>query len=375
MAFQYNRLAPLVYGDYNPDDGLFLGGGFISFSHGFRKQPYKQRHLFLASFAPLTQSVNFQYGGRFNEIFGRWSLELDVDLKAPNYVNNFFGLGNESVFNNDIDDEPGLDVDESIQYYRYRFEELRFEVLLSRNLGTSTTFKIGPALQRIEMEKPATGTDRFISEYAATLDYNLFAEYNSFGGAAWELKFEKRNEPVFTKRGVTFLASGRSMAGLNHNTDDFNSFESSLAFLHSFRSEGRLVFAARVGGGMTTGKHAFYQSQILDGKTEIRGYRKTRFYGNEKFFSNFEVRLKLLRFRSYLFPASMGISGFHDIGRVWYKDETGVDPTASDGKSNVWHKGWGGGLWFTPFNLTILSTEMAHSEDGWMGYIRLGFLF
>jgi hypothetical protein len=26
-SFQFNRLAPLVYGNYNPDDGIFLGGG------------------------------------------------------------------------------------------------------------------------------------------------------------------------------------------------------------------------------------------------------------------------------------------------------------------------------------------------------------
>ncbi len=57
------------------------------------------------------------------------------------------------------------------------------------------------------------------------------------------------------------------------------------------------------------------------------------------------------------------------------RDENGIDPTAADGKSNKWHHGIGGGLWFTPFNMTVLSTEFAHSQDGNMIYIRLGFLF
>jgi hypothetical protein len=66
---------------------------------------------------------------------------------------------------------------------------------------------------------------------------------------------------------------------------------------------------------------------------------------------------------------------FHDLGRVWYKNAEGIDPTAEDGVSSVWHKGVGGGIWFTPFNLAVVSTEVAHSKDGFMAYVRLGFMF
>jgi hemolysin activation/secretion protein len=148
-----------------------------------------------------------------------------------------------------------------------------------------------------------------------------------------------------------------------------------LAIYHSFRPGSRLTFALRAGAGANTGKYEFYQAQVLDGKTELRGFRKTRFYGDRKFYSNFEVRVKLLSFKSYLFPASMGIIAFHDLGRVWYKNSAGVDPSAADGTSVRWHKGWGGGVWFTPFNLTVLSAEVAHSKDGAMAYVRLGFMF
>jgi hemolysin activation/secretion protein len=164
------------------------------------------------------------------------------------------------------------------------------------------------------------------------------------------------------------------MAGINAK-NNFGSYESSLALYHSFRAASRLVFAARVGAGVNRGKYQFYQAQILDGKTELRGFRKTRFYGDQKMYSNFEVRLRLLNFRSYLFPASFGVLAFHDLGRVWYKDDSGNDPTSASGKSTVWHKSIGGGLWFTPFNLTILSTEVGHSNEGNLFYVRLGFLF
>ena len=165
------------------------------------------------------------------------------------------------------------------------------------------------------------------------------------------------------------------MLGTDRKASDFSQFDGFLSLYQSFHARARVVFAARVGGGWNTGNYEFYQAQVLDGKTEIRGFRKTRFYGDRKFYTNLEMRVKLFSVRTYLFPASLGILGFHDLGRVWYKDENGVDPTAPSGKSNAWHKGWGGGVWFTPFNLAILSVEASHTVEGTLGYIRLGYLF
>src|SRR5690606_31569519 len=163
-------------------------------------------------------------------------------------------------------------------------------------------------------------------------------------------------------------------AGLDHRAADFSSLDGSVAFYHSFRLPAKLVFAGRIGGGRTFGNYNFYQAQILSGRTELRGYRKTRFYGDSKLYGNLEARLRLTTFRSYLFPASIGLLGFYDTGRVWYKDENGQDPSAN-GKSTRWHNGWGGGIWFTPFNMAVLSVEAGHSTEGTLGYVRLGYLF
>jgi hemolysin activation/secretion protein len=165
------------------------------------------------------------------------------------------------------------------------------------------------------------------------------------------------------------------MKGIESDARDYSSHFASLSLFQTFRLPARVTFAVRVGGGINSATNEIYQAQILDGKTELRGYRKTRFYGDSKFFTNSEVRFRLARIRTYLFPATLGINGFYDIGRIWYKDANGVDPSVEDGSSSVWHRGIGGGLWFTPFNLTVLSAEWAHSRDGNMFYIRLGFLF
>jgi hypothetical protein len=373
-AFKYNRLAPLVYANFNPDDGAFFGGGFLYQTEGFRKNPYKNRHIVLASVAPRTNSYNFLYRGDFTDVIGKWGIAIDADLKSPNYVNNFFGMGNETRFDRTIDDNPSYNVDREIDYYRFRFEEGKIETYLTRRVGGTSIFSIGPAYQRIEVDELGD-KDRYIQdEYAPTLNYNLFEEVNNYAGFASSLVIDNRNSPRLTTRGTYLTVGTRGMRGMDSRANDFLSVEGAVSFYHSFNSPKWLTFAARFGGGRTFGKYDFYQAQILSGRTDLRGYRKTRFYGDSKLFGNFEIRAKLVNVRTYLFPASFGILAFHDIGRVWYKNEEGIDPTAN-GTSSQWHRGFGGGIWFTPFNLSVLSLEVGHSNESTLAYIRLGFLF
>lgn len=373
-AFKYNTVAPLIYGNYNVDDGVFLGGGFIATTHGFRKNPFKSRHLFLGSYAIKTSSFNFKYDGRFTKLVGGWDLEVDLDVKSPNYVNNFFGWGNESVFNQNIDDQPSINVRRPIDYYRVRFREYAAVVKLARKIGQSGFFKAGPVYQHIGLEAPE-GKDRYIEEYAASLPVNILEKGKDFWGLTYSWGVDKVNNPIMPARGIRFQQTSRYMTGSSSSDGNFTSHNASLIFYQSFRIPARVTFALRAGGGFNTGTYQFYQAQVLDGKTELRGFRKTRFYGDRELYFNNEVRVKLANIRSYLFPASLGILGFYDIGRIWYRNDEGIDPTASSGKSTQWHNGVGGGVWFTPFNLSVVSLEAGHSTEGTLAYVRLGFLF
>jgi hypothetical protein len=370
--FKYGRTAPLVFGAYNVDDGVFLGGGVIIINQGFRKTPFKSRHILMGSYAINTSSFNFRYDGKFTGLIGKWDLELSADAKSPNYVNNFFGWGNESEFNKNINDEPGIEVDNPIDYYRVRFREIVLEPKISRKFGQAGFLKVGGSFQWIEIEDPK-GEDRYITEYNDALDNPVIEESKNYSGVTYSWGFDKRNHPKLTTRGIYFEQTSRFMKGIS--SPDFSSNNVTLALYQSFKFPAIVTFAVRAGGGVNTGAYEFYQAQVLDGKTEIRGFRKTRFYGDKKLYFNNEVRIKLGSIQSYLFPAHVGILGFYDIGRVWYEDAVGNDPTASSGKSSTWHRGFGGGLWITPFNLAAVTTEVGHSKEGTLFYIRLGFLF
>jgi hemolysin activation/secretion protein len=85
----------------------------------------------------------------------------------------------------------------------------------------------------------------------------------------------------------------------------------------------------------------------------LRGFRKDRFSGHSSVYGSLELRIKLCNVNSYLVPGSLGLVGFNDVGRVW---QQGLS-------SDRWHDGYGGGIYFTPFNKVIVSAIAALSDE------------
>ncbi|HEY5565377.1 MAG TPA: hypothetical protein VIL33_07275, partial [Rhodothermia bacterium] len=113
------------------------------------------------------------------------------------------------------------------------------------------------------------------------------------------------------------------------------------------------------------GTTPFYKANTLGGRHSLRGYRATRFAGQSSFFNNVDLRVKITDFSSYIAVGSMGILGFHDIGRVWVDGED----------SSKWHPGFGGGVWFDLFGMTALVVTYEHSTEENIVRVQTGFQF
>ena len=167
-------------------------------------------------------------------------------------------------------------------------------------------------------------------------------------------------------KGVNWVSTVRSMTGITKNSyEGVTQLNTDFSFYVSLIHD-RLVFADRIGAGTTTSKKfEFYQAQYLGSDENLRGYRKERFAGKSKFYNQAELRLRLANFKTYLFPASFGIFGFVDFGRVWVDNDT-------DKKMAT---GYGGGLWFSPLRRFVISVSYAMSKEDKIPLVGLSFKF
>lgn len=354
-SFAYDVVTPLVTAGYNLDDGVLLGGGFQYIKHGFRKDPYAARHRLVVGHALATNAFFGSYEGEFPQLIGKYGLALELDARAPNNTSNFFGVGNGTEFI-DVGDRP-------IRFYRTRYDFINAQAALQRQFTPAFRVYAGLTGQFFSMDAN-DNKGRFINVYREqNPQLDLFGT-KYYGGLVGGFTLDTRNDKLMPSKGLYWDLSLRGMQQFNGNEDTYGQLQSELGWFIGLGQNA--VLANRVGGGTTFGDPAFFQLLYLGGTQNLRGYRNFRFAGEQMLYHNIELRLKLFDFTSFLFPGSVGLIGFNDIGRVWA--EGGED-------ENGWHDGFGGGLYLSPAQLVLLHGVVGFSEDGALPYFSVGFRF
>jgi hypothetical protein len=357
LGYKYNVLTPFINGGYNPDDGVFLGAQFWYTTQGFHKNPYKQLHYFSALHALSTKAYAFKYNFEAVDAIGRTDLLFHGSALAPNNTINFFGLGNEAVYDKHAP--------EGIHYYRARFAQYDADLQIRKRFGTLFQFAIGPAFEYVKMDS-SDNKDRFINHTDLNgLNKETLYQPKSFLGGKATVIIDNRDEKINPGRGILWESNLTAYGGLNKASNNYANLQTELALFMSFNTRKNVVIAMRAGYGKTFGNYEFYQAQSLGATQNLRGYRKFRFAGDEELYHNIDLRIKLSEFRTYLFPGAFGIQLFNDIGRVWLAGE----------ESNTWHDGYGGGLWVSPLRRFILTTSYAQGTEGGMFLIKLGWQY
>jgi hypothetical protein len=354
-SFMFNRFGPLFGVNYSLDQGLQLSAGLIYEKQGFRKAPYAFKHEFWATYTTGRQSWRLNYAGEFKKAIGVYDLKIDANLLGPQNLSNFFGLGNETVF-----------VDEGNQempYYRNRYDYLTIDVKLARALSKS--FKIEGGLStEYYTSKLSSNEGRFLKDFNAMRPEQEVFNDRSYVGLVANLVHDSRNNMVMPAKGVfwnTTLSYKKEVTGMH---DDYGKIQTDFRYYYAPWGSG-FVMANRLGGGFTLAEPTFYQRMQLGGSKSLRGFHSNRFTGKSMAFYNLDLRLKLFNFTSYVVPGAVGLLAFNDVGRVWESGET----------SKTWHHGYGGGLYVVPAELFLVQASVGGSKEGALTYISLGFTF
>jgi Omp85 superfamily domain len=355
--YKYNIFAPFISAAYNPDDGLYLGLSLKYTKQGFRKKPFAQQHQFAASHSLATNAYKFNYSLRATDVFKETDLLLQATLNAPNNTTNFFTYGNESVYNKNTATK--------IEYYRARFVLADVQLSLQKKLNSKFAVEAGPVFQYYGFDS-ADNKGRLINLTninglnAATLN-----KTKTYAGFQVKAILDNRNNKFTPSRGIKWQTGYTAYEGLGKYSNNYGQLNSDMSFFISFNKKATVVIANRLGGGISFGNIEFYQAQYLSGTDNLRGYRKYRFSGTKMLYHNLDLRIKLADFKTYFFPGSLGLLAFHDIGRVWIKNDS----------SKKWHQGYGGGIWIAPLSRFVITGGYGYGDDGGLPAVSFGFQF
>jgi hypothetical protein len=329
---------------FNSEDGLMLGIGFARRTHGFRSQPYESDNKLTTLYSFFDNAYNIRYRGEFNHVFRKYDLLISSDYYNP-VLNNFFGLGN----NTKRDPEVGM------YYYRVRYKYLAndFQVrkrMFNNKLGMS----IGPSFYHYWMRAEDNFQRILSNPESQGFDSAGVYGLKTYLGGKFDIDVNNLNSEFNPTRGVLWNTELRYFTGLNNNSTPLFRLQSDMTVFASLSQYEKLLAILRIGGGhIFSDNYEFFQALNLGANNFLRGFRKNRFSGSSLAYGSIELRYKLFTVRSPIMPGSFGVVGFDDIGRVWARNEV----------SRTWHNAFGGGVYYTPFDIMNVAITIASSEE------------
>ncbi len=372
--FKYDKVIPMITGGFNPDDGVIIGGGATIIKNKFRKDPFGLKHVITGSLAPRSGFFLIKYKGHFVKAVGNMDLLVETDIYQPSFADFFYGYGNQTEF-----DEDARENDK--QFYRARYNNWLLKTDLQKVVNDIHTFKFGAIYRLVEIEEDDNDNEpgRFIVNYPSLIGRDetdaspLFNNQRNYAGLNFGYHLNLKNSNNFPTKGIAWNFTAKAMTQIGDEENNYQSLASDFSAYFSFGGSLRTTLALRVGGQANFGDFEFYQAPRLGGFATLRGYRRGRFAGDESFYQNAELRIRLLEYRTPLFPGSLGITLIHDFGRVWtdQEDVSLIDPTKEE-----WHRGYGGGIWIAPLGQLVISADYTVSNDDEKGiFVRFGFFF
>ena len=355
QSFHFDRFALITTATYGVDKGVSLIGGFSYEKHGFRKSPYAYRHELLADYSIARKSFLITYLGDFKKVIGNNNLMINVRSRGPNNVSNFFGIGNESIFVNDEENEY-----KEIDYYRNRYDYLTGDVSIYRDVQ-NWRFSAGVAGQYYN-SKQENNIEKFLNEYNQQFPLEKVFTNKGYAGALVNATLDTRNRGIVRVGGITWNTNLAGYTGTAKSHKKYMQLSSEFGFTLNPGRDSVWIITNRTGGGAVFGDPEYFQKERLGGLANLRGFNTGRFTGNQMLYNNLEMRLKLFDFRSYLLPGSVGIIGFNDIGRVWTPNE----------KSNKIHIGYGGGFYIIPAQMLVFEVTVGASRERVVAYFTFG---
>lgn len=335
-AHEFNKIRPAFGASFSGFNGLSLGVGLRYVRYNYKHRDYAAKYKLY--FESNTQG-NFlvELTADVNDVWRGVDLIGSTHYGVPDFYNFFFGIGNNSVFN-----EEAVERNE---YHLVRLRNTSGEAGIRREFAGRSFFSIVGGLQHNrteDTEGTVLDTDDFFGE--GTLDYAFVRP---------QFVLDLRDDRKLPTKGVMLEAEHKQA----FDVEGSGKFGVTRIGGESHISTRRipLTLSVRVGYARSSGQVPFYELPAIGRNNGLRGFQRRRFAGDGYFFYNTEFRAPVTKIRSKFIPLTLGLRLFYDRGKLLMDGEE--DEPMKDS--------YGVGLYVVPIssNYTLSATAGFSEEE------------
>jgi hypothetical protein len=333
-------ISPKIF--YSNEDRIYVGLGYKIQKQKWRKEPFGTQHKIDVTYSFAQKAFSSTYESIFTSLIGKWDLNLFANYDEVRWT-NFFGLGNETSLTTKERD-----------FNRVRSQQFIGKIGVQRVFNYKQRITFNPFFQSYDV---INDTARYLAKNSTPAPAQLY-KAQQYAGAELEYLYQNINDSVLPTKGFNFITTVNYSQNLKESSRKVTKFGAHVNFFLPLSKKFGLSLKA--GGTTLTGTPEFYQYNIVGGTETLRGHQRDRFYGTSTAYNQNELRW-ISDVRSYLYSGKIGLFGFHDLGRVWLKNE----------ESTKWHSGYGAGLILVPFNKIAVSVAYGMSSEDNNIHIRI----
>ena len=335
---------------YDGDSGFRIGLKNRFTTYGLANNPFKAQHTIGGEYFFATNGYAIDYNAEFAHVFYNWNLGFDLRYASPNFTTNYFGEGNDTSYDNEIDRD----------FNRVRIRQWKVSpYLVHTDAGSSYHFR--SALESFDV---SNDDDRFIGQ-SFSIDNDVY-EKQLYATAEVGYKYKNENDPAFPNRAMQADIVTGYTSTINGYDNSFGYVKPSLSLTYPLHPSGIAVIATKIAGETIIGdNYEFYHGAVIGGNQSLRAYRNERFNGKTSFYQSTDLRVGVTRFRTNFVPIQLGVSAGFDYGRVWTDDDN----------STKWHNDFGGSVWISGFSALTGNLGFYHGRDGNRFLFSVGFNF
>ena len=308
---------------FNPDDAILLKAAATYTINGFQRNPFSQQHSFTANYAFATTGFRLDYEGEFANFFLDWNLNIGGTVTNDNYVQNFFGFGNETKNNEDDYD-----------YNRVNRSIYAGHIGVLKRSAFGSDYGFRAIIEGIELEDT---NERIITDLIPSPN-ELYYERQFFGALEADYDYVSTDNKINPAKAMKFNLDIGVKGNLQKSDQVHGYLNSSVEFYNALIKNKKFVIRTNLRTQLRFGNdYFFYQAANLGGETGLRGYRSERFTGRNSLVGGADLHYYLPSFKTRILPLQIGVFAGGDLGRVWQKGDF----------SDKWHNDYGGGIRIT----------------------------
>ena len=335
---------------FDGDTGFRIGLKDRFTTYGLANNPFKSQHTIGAEYFFATNGYAIDYNAEFAHVFYDWNFGFDARYASPNFTMNYFGEGNESQYNSDLDRD----------FNRVRIRQWNISpYLIHKSMGSS--FYVKSSLESFDV---SNDDERLVGQ-VFTEDNDVYDQQLYLSGEVG-YGYKNQNDPAFPNRAMAADIATGYKSNINGYDNSFAYIKPSVSLTYPLHPSGIAVIATKIAGEAILGdNYEFYHGAVLGGNTSLRAYRNERFNGKSSFYQSTDLRVGVTRFRTNFIPIQMGVSAGFDYGRIWSDNDN----------SSKWHNDYGGSVWISGFSALTGNLGFYHGGDGNRLVFSLGFNF